>query len=99
MPSLFFSKAAALEANTQKLKNALAAVLGRVIATIKRFATSLHNRCNLVIYVDNQGRTCCQFLRRDAFTGYHFDFSGDKCIVTNKESGDVYTVRHHVKIN
>lgn len=85
MPQIF-------KPNSEKLKNALAAVLGRAIATIKRFTTSLHNRCNLVVYVDNQGRTCCQFLRRDAFTGYHFDFSGDKCIVTNKESGDIYTV-------
>jgi uncharacterized protein YerC len=81
-----------LKLNAEKLKNALAAVLGRAIATVKRFSSVLHNRCNLVVYVDSQGRTCCQFLRRDAFTGYSFDFSGDKCIVTNKESGDVYTV-------
>ena len=78
--------------NPEKLKNAVAAIVGRAIASIKRFSTSLHNRCNLVVYVDNQGRTCCQFLRRDAFTGYDFQFSGDKCVVTNKATGDVYSV-------
>lgn len=77
---------------TAKLKNALAAILETAIAQVKRFTTALHNRCNLVVFVDAAGRTCSTFLRRDAFTGYHLEFSGDKCIVTNKESGDVYTV-------
>jgi hypothetical protein len=86
MPQIVFKP------NPEKLKNAVSAIVGRAIATIKRFTTSLHNRCNLVVYIDAAGRTCSTFLRRDAFTGYHFDFSGDKCIVTNKESGDVYTV-------
>jgi hypothetical protein len=78
--------------NPEKLKNALAAIVGRAIASIKRFVTVLHNRCNLVVYVDAFGRTCSTFLRRDAFTGYDFQFSGDKCVVTNKATGDVYTV-------
>lgn len=77
---------------TDNLKNALAAVVGRAIRSIRRFTTALHNRCNLVVYVDNQGRTCCQFLKKDAFTGYHFEFSGNCCTVTNKETGDVYVV-------
>jgi hypothetical protein len=81
-----------LKLNPEKLKNAVAAVVGRAIATIKRFSTALHNRCNLVVFIDASGLTCSTFLRRDAFTGYHFDFSGDKCFVTNKETGDVYTV-------
>ena len=85
MPQIF-------KPNSEKLKNALAAVLGRAIATIKRFTSSLHNRCNLVVFVDASGRTCSTFLRRDAFTGYHFEFTGEKCLVTNKETGDVYTV-------
>jgi hypothetical protein len=75
-----------------KLKNALAAVVGKAIASVKRFATALHNRCNLVVFTDASGRTCSTFLRRDAFTGYHFEFAGDKCLVTNKETGDIYTV-------
>lgn len=73
-----------------KLKNALAAVVGRAIASVKRFATALHNRCNLVVFVDASGRTCSTFLRRDAFTGYSFEFKGDRCTVTNKATGDVY---------
>lgn len=77
---------------TDKLKNAIAAIVGKGIRTIRRFTTALHNRCNLVVYVDNQGRTCCQFLKKDAFSGYHFAFSGNECEVTNKESGEVYTV-------
>ncbi len=75
-----------------KLKNALAAVVGKAIASVKRFATALHNRCNLVVFTDASGRTCSTFLRRDAFTGYHFDFNAGECIVTNKETGDIYTV-------
>ncbi len=83
-----------LKLNSEKLKNALAAVVGRAIATIKRFTTSLHNRCNLVVFVDAAGKTCSTFLRRDAFSGYHFEFAGDKCLITNKETGDVYTVNY-----
>lgn len=78
--------------NPEKLKNALTAVVGRAIASIKRFATALHNKCNLVVFVDATGKTCSTFLRRDAFTGYDFRFSGDKCAVTNKATGDIYTV-------
>ena len=89
MPQIF-------KPNSEKLKNALAAVLGRAIATIKRFTSSLHNRCNLVVFVDASGRTCSTFLRRDAFTGYHFEFTGEKCLVTNKETGDVYTVNFDI---
>lgn len=77
---------------SDNLKNALAAVVGRAVRSIKRFTTALHNKCNLVVYVDIQGRTCCQFLKKDAFSGYHFAFSGNECQVTNKESGEVYTV-------
>lgn len=86
MPQIVFKP------NPEKLKNAVAAIVGRAIASIKRFTTALHNRCNLVVFVDAAGKTCSTFLRRDAFSGYHFDFSGDKCIVTNKQTGDVYTV-------
>ena len=75
-----------------KLKNAIAAIVGQAVASIKRFATALHNKCNLVVFVDAAGRTCSTFLRRDAFVGYHFEFAGDKCLVTNKETGDIYTV-------
>ena len=82
------------KSNQENLKNALAAIVGRAIATVKRFTTALHNRCNLVVFVDAAGRTCSTFLRRDAFSGYHFEFSGDKCLVTNKETGDVYTVNY-----
>lgn len=78
--------------NQEKLKNAVAAVVGRAISSIKRFATALHNKCNLVVFTDAVGRTCSTFLRRDAFTGYDFQFSGDKCVVTNKATGDIYTV-------
>lgn len=78
--------------STEKLKNAIAAIVGRAIRSIKRLTTALHNRCNLVVYVDDQGRTCCQFLKKDAFSGYHFAFSGNECLVTNKESGEIYTV-------
>ena len=78
--------------DTAKLKNALAAVVGRAIASVKRFATALHNKCSLIVFVDDVGRTCSTFLRRDAFSGYHFEFAGEKCLVTNKETGDVYTV-------
>lgn len=78
--------------DTAKLKNAIAAILGRAIRTIKRFATALHNHCNLVVYTDDKGRTCSQFLKKDAFTGYSFEFKGDACAVTNKATGDVYTV-------
>lgn len=77
---------------SDNLKNAIAAIVGRAIRSIKRFTTALHNRCNLVVYVDIQGRTCCQFLKKDAFSGYHFAFSGNECEVTNKESGEIYTV-------
>ena len=77
-----------------KLKNAIAAIVERSVRSIKRFAAALHNRCNLIVYVDELGRTCSTFLKKDAFTGYHFDFKGDRCTVTNKESGDVYVVSY-----
>lgn len=76
--------------NTENLKNALAAVVERAISSIKRFATALHNKCNLVVYIDGFGRTCCQFVKKDAFSGYHFEFSGSSCVITNKETGEMY---------
>lgn len=81
-----------LKTTTDKLKNALAAIVGRAIRSIKRFTTALHNKCNLVVYVDRVGRVCCQFLKKDAFSGYHFEFGSTICTVTNKETGDVYLV-------
>ncbi len=86
MPQIVFKP------NPEKLKNAVAAIVGTAIRTIKRFVSVLHNKCNLVVYVDASGRTCSTFLRRDAFSGYDFRFEGEKCIVTNKETGDIYTV-------
>lgn len=80
--------------DTAKLKNAITAILGRAIRTIKRFSTALHNKCNLVVYTDDKGRTCSQFLKKDAFSGYSFEFKGDACAVTNKETGDVYVVTY-----
>lgn len=80
--------------NPENLKNAIAAVVGRAVRSIKRFATALHNKCNLVVYIDWFGRTCCQFIKKDAFTGYHFEFSGNICLITNKETGDVYAVTY-----
>ena len=79
-----------LRPDPTKLKNAIAAIVGQSVTTIKRFAAALHNKCQLVVYTDSLGKTCCQFLRHDAFTGYSFEFKGDRCTVTNKETGDVY---------
>ena len=79
---------------TEKLQNAIAAIVGRAVRLVKRFTTALHNHCNLVVYVDLSGRTCCQFLKKDAFSGYHFEFKGDRCAVTNKATGDVYVVSY-----
>lgn len=76
--------------NTENLQNALAAVVQRAVSSIKRFATALHNKCNLVVYIDGFGKTCCQFLKKDAFSGYHFEFSGSSCVITNKETGEIY---------
>lgn len=83
-----------LKPNPESLKNAIAAVVERAVRSIKRFATALHNKCNLVVYVDWFGRTCCQFIKKNAFTGYHFEFSGNICLITNKETGDVYSVTY-----
>lgn len=86
-----------LKPDTAKLKHAIAAILGRTIRTIKRFVTALHNKCSLVVYTDHKGRTCSQFLKKDAFSGYSFEFKGDACAVTNKETGDVYAVSFGLK--
>lgn len=83
-----------LKPNPENLKNAIAAVVGRAVTSVKRFATALHNKCNLVVYVDWFGRTCCQFIKKDALTGYHFEFSGNICLITNKQTGDVYSVTY-----
>lgn len=81
-----------LKPDLTKLKNAIAAIVERGVRSIKRFTAALHNKCQMVVYIDSLGRTCSQFLRHDAFSGYHFEFSGDRCTVTNKETGDVYVV-------
>lgn len=83
-----------LKPNNENLKNAVSAIIGRGVRAVKRFTTALHNKCNLVVYVDWYGRTCCQFLKKDAFSGYHFEFAGNTCLITNKESGDVYSVTY-----
>lgn len=77
---------------TNNFFNALIAVLDGAAKEIKRFVASLHNRCPLVVYVNQSGKVCSQFLKRSAFTGYHFRFTGNEVIVTNKESGAQYRV-------
>lgn len=62
--------------STEKLKNAIAVIVGRGVRAIKRFTTALHNRCNLVVYVDELGRTCCQFLKKDAEARVSLRFFG-----------------------
>lgn len=75
------------------IKNAIACIVGRAVKQIKRFVSTLHNHCPLIVYQDASGNTCSQFIRRDAFQGYHVDFNNGKGVITNLETGKQYQVQ------
>lgn len=75
------------------IKNAIACIVGRAVRQIKRFVSSIHNHCPLVVYERIDGKTCSQFIKRNAFTGYHVDFSNGKGVVTNLATGKQYQVQ------
>ena len=74
-------------------KNAVACVIGRAVKQIKRFVSAVHNHCSLVVYEDAKGAVCCQFVKRDAFKGYHIEFHNGKGVVTNLVTGVQYQVQ------
>lgn len=75
------------------LKNAIACIVGRAVRQIKRFVSAIHNHCPLVVYQDASGNICCQFIKRDAFQGYHVDFNNGRGVVTNLATGKQYQVQ------
>lgn len=74
-------------------KNAVACIVGRAVKQIKRFVSAVHNHCPLVVYETVSGAICSQFIKRDAFQGYHVDFNNGRGIVTNLATGKQYQVQ------
>lgn len=75
------------------IKNAVACIIGRAVRQIRRFVSAIHNRCPLVVYENAKGSVCSQFVKRDAFQGYHIDFNNGRGVVTNLATGKQYQVQ------
>ena len=72
--------------------NAIAAILEGAARAIRKFGVAVRNRCPWVSYINQAGKVCSHFIKRNAFKGYHFKFGNSVAVVTNLETGKQYTV-------